>query len=82
MLKGRGLDVVFRLHQHRKVDFRRGRRLGRDDHIVSWPRPSRPAWMDKATHEQIFETLELREIRVRVTRRGFRTRVVDVVTML
>ena len=82
MLKARGVDVVFRLHQQRKIDFRCGRRLGREDHIVSWPRPGRPGWMDEATYEQIPETLEIRELRVRVTRRGFRTRVIDVVTTL
>jgi hypothetical protein len=82
MLKARGVDVVFRLHQQRKIDFRCGRRLGREDHIVSWPRPDRPGWMDEATYEQIPETLEIRELRARVTRRGFRTRVVNVVTTL
>src|SRR6516225_2920785 len=30
----RGLDVVFRLHQRRGYDFRRGTRLGPDDHVV------------------------------------------------
>ena len=49
MLNGRGIDVVFRLHQQRKCDFRRGRRLGREDQIVTWTRPGRPAWMDEAT---------------------------------
>ena len=82
MLKARGVDVVFRLHQQRKIDFRCGRRLGREDHIVSWPRPGRPGWMDESTYEQIPETLEIRELRVRVTRRGFRTRVINVVTTL
>ena len=38
--------------------------------------------MDKATYEQIPETLEVRQLRVRVQTRGFRTRVVDVVTTL
>ena len=82
MLNGRGIDVVFRLHQQRKCDFRRGRRLGREDQIVTWTRPGRPTWMDKATYEQIPETLEVRQLRVRVQTRGFRTRVVDVVTTL
>ena len=82
MLNGRGIDVVFRLHQQRKCDFRRGRRLGREDQIVTWTRPGRPAWMDKATYEQIPETLEVRQLRVRVQTRGFRTRVVEVVTTL
>jgi Transposase DDE domain len=82
MLKQRGIDVVFRLHQQRRCDFRCGRRLGREDQIVSWPRLDRPAWMDKATYEQIPETLELRQVRVRVPIRGFRTRVLDIVTTL
>ena len=44
-----GLDVVFRLHQHRAYDFRRGRRLGKDDHLATWPKPQRPDWMEEAT---------------------------------
>jgi hypothetical protein len=36
-LRRRGVDVVFRLHQRRRADFRRGRRLGRADHLVTWP---------------------------------------------
>ena len=74
MLKRRGIDVVFRLHQQRKCDFRCGRRLGREDQIVTWTRPGRPAWMDEATYEQVPETLEVRQLRVRVQTRGFRTR--------
>jgi len=35
-LLARGADVLVRLHQCRKADFRRGRRLGRQDHIVTW----------------------------------------------
>ena len=40
-LRRRGVDVVFRLHQCRTADFRRGRRLGRADHLVTWPKPPR-----------------------------------------
>jgi Transposase DDE domain len=82
MLRARGVDVVFRLHQQKQTDFRRGRRLGSEDQIVTWSRPGRPAWMDKATYEQIPETLEVRLMRVRVQIRGFRTRVLDIVTTL
>jgi Transposase DDE domain len=82
MLRARGVDVVFRLHQQKHRDFRRGRRLGSEDQIVTWSRPGRPAWMDKATYEQIPETLEVRLMRVRVQIRGFRTRVLDIVTTL
>jgi putative transposase len=44
-----GVDVVFRLHQLRDYDFRRGQRLGKDDHVVTWRKPQRPEWMDEAS---------------------------------
>jgi hypothetical protein len=44
-----GAAACFRLHQLRRYDFRRGRRLGPGDHVVSWPKPARPAWMDADT---------------------------------
>lgn len=57
-------QVVVRQHQLRKTDFRRGKQLGKRDHIVDWPRPSRPKWMDKNTYATMPEQLTLREIRV------------------
>jgi Transposase DDE domain len=82
LLKGRGVDSVCRLHQQRVTDFRRGRRLGKEDHIVSWAKPDRPEWMDKATYESLPGQMEVRVVRVYVTARGFRTRVLDLVTTL
>lgn len=78
----RGLDVVFRQHQRRRVDFRTGRRLGRDDHLITWAKPGRPAWMDAATWAALPDTLTLRELRVRVPKGKCRTREVVVVTTL
>lgn len=75
-------DVCARLHQKRKSDFRRGKRLGKYDHIIVWTRPKRPAWMDEATYERIPETLTLREIRYNVVEKGRRTKVITVVTTL
>jgi len=46
LLRQRKIDVCARLHQARKVDFRRGRRLGPDDHLITWTKPARPEWMD------------------------------------
>ena len=43
-------DAVLRLHQRRHTDFRRGKRLGKRDHVVQWERPTRPTWMDDATY--------------------------------
>jgi Transposase DDE domain len=78
----RGVDVVFRLHQTRKTDFRRGRRLGRDDHIVTWPKSARPDWMSPAEYAAMPEELKLREIRVRIKNPTKRTRELVIVTTL
>ena len=82
LLKRRGVDSVCRLHQARISDYRVGRRLGKEDHIVTWPKPARPDWMDEATYNSVNGDLEVRIVRIRVEIRGFRTRVLDVVTTL
>ena len=83
MLQQMGVDVVMRLHQKRDVDFRRGKRLGRNDHVVEWVKPShRPDWMDAETYVALPKKLVMREIRVRITQDGFRTEEVIVVTTL
>jgi hypothetical protein len=82
MLKQRGVDSVFRLHQRRPCDFRRGRRLGKEDQIVTWLRPQRPDWMEEATYERIPEMMEIRQVRIHVHQPGFRTRVLDLATTL
>jgi hypothetical protein len=78
----RGADLVCRLHQRRPVDFRRGRRLGPEDHVVTWPKPVRPEWLDAATYAALPDTLTIREVRVRVAVAGFRTKVLVVATTL
>jgi putative transposase len=75
-----GIHVVFRKHQLRHTDFRQGRRLGRDDHVVSWTKPQRPEWMDAATYEALPATLTLREVRGRVRTPGYRVRELVVMT--
>jgi Transposase DDE domain len=80
--RARGVDVVVRMHQCRHVDFRRGRRLGPTDHVVFWERPGRPSWMDAATYAQVPATMAVREVRVRVRQKGFRTQVYVVATTL
>jgi Transposase DDE domain len=80
--QARGVDVVFRLHQTRKTDFRRGRRLGPDDHIVTWPKAQRPDWMSPAEYATMPKELKLREIRVRIKDRKKRTREIVIVTTL
>jgi hypothetical protein len=82
LLVAQGVDVVFRMHQRRNVDFRRGRRLGPDDHVVVWQRPERPEWMAEETYAGIPATLTVREVRTAVTTPGFRVQTVVAVTTL
>ena len=82
MAQVRGLDVVFRIHQARDYDFRRGRRLATNDHVVEWVKPERPKWMDKATYAAMPATLTVREIRVAVTTPGTRTDELVIATTL
>jgi hypothetical protein len=82
-LRRRGVDVVFRLHQCRTADFRRGRRLGRADHLVTWTKPKQiPDWMSRATYEAMPAELTIRELRVRVEDETKRVRKLVVVTTL
>ena len=82
LAKKLGVDVVFRMHQKRHTDFRRGRRLGRMDHVVDWAKPVRPKWMDEETYASLPDTLTLREMRGSVGVAGSRVRRLTVVTTL
>jgi len=63
-LQQQATDVLIRQHQRRHTDFRRGRRLGRGDHVVTWARPQRPSWMDPITYATMPESIMIREVRV------------------
>jgi len=83
LVRRRGADVVMRWHHRRHTDFRRGRRLGRDDHIVPWPKPAQcPDGLDAATFARLPETLTLRAVRVRVPGARSRSRTILVATTL
>ena len=82
LLMQQGVEVAFRLHQKRKYDFRRGRRLGSGDHIVEWTKPQRPTWMDAELYASLPDTLTVREIRFRVDQRGSRSEEIVVATTL
>lgn len=82
-LKERGIDSVSRLNKSvRKADFRRGKRLGKEDHIVHWLKPSSIRHLDWASYKQLPDYLEIRETRIRVVQPGFRTKEIVVVTTL
>lgn len=78
----RGVHVVVRNSASRMSDFRRGRRLGKDDHLITWKKTNRPDWIDAEAARNVPARLQLREVRVRVEVKGFRTREVIVITSL
>jgi len=83
LLSQRRLHVCTRLHQRRHSDFRRGRRLGPGDHLVTWTRPEKPPqWMSKERYDQIPETLTLREVKFQVSVPGCRTETLTLITTL
>jgi hypothetical protein len=78
----RGVDTVSRLSAHRKADFRKGKRLGKGDHLVQWKKPTSIRSVDRQTYNSLPDSITVREVRFRVEQPGFRTRSVVVVTTL
>ncbi len=77
-------DIVLGKKQSRKCDFRCGQKLGPDDHVVVWEKPkydpsrfgSREEW------KSLPDTIQMREVRTTIRRKGFLTRTVIIVTTL
>jgi len=82
VLQNQGVDFVGRMHAHRHVDFRRGRRLGPRDHVVEWVRPRRPDWMSVEEYAAIPETIPIREFRYQLIRKGYRPQAITIATTL
>jgi hypothetical protein len=83
LLSERRVDLVARTHHKRKVDFRRGLKLGRYDRVVRYVKPPQPpAWLDRAIYERLPDSLPIRQLRYWVEQPGFRTRVITLATTL
>jgi hypothetical protein len=80
LAQARGVHVVFRQHQLRHTDFRRGRRLGPNDHVVTWIKPQRPQWLNEEAYAELPDELSLREVRGSIATPGCRVRELVVVT--
>lgn len=82
-LFARGVDSVMRLHQARSTAFCQGRSLGDNQRLVRWDKPAqRPKSADPDAWAHLPDFLELRYVKIKLWRRGFRTREVIVVTTL
>lgn len=83
LIQAQGADGVLRKRSARKTDFRKGQKNGIGDHQVQWHKPKQcPACMSTEEFAAIPETLNVREVRLRLTRKGFRDQFIVVVTTL
>ena len=82
-LQQRGVDSVMRLHQRRRVDFRRGKRLAKDDILLNWTKPAqRPEALSVEEFNALPDSLRVRQIRLQPKIKGFRVRTIILVTTL
>jgi len=82
-LRQQGVDVVARANVKRPVDFRKGRRLGPQDALFVWEKPSnRPPYLSQAKWAALPKTLTVRVIRFSVMAKNSRSRRITVVTTL
>lgn len=91
-----GAHAVLRLHQKMAVDFTPDRKdlrlgqissklvqiLGKKDQIVDWTKGGKLQWMSKEDHEELPDSIRVREIQYKVTVKGFRTSIITIVTTL
>jgi hypothetical protein len=74
---------VFRLHQRRPADLRKGQRLGKNERLFTWRKPAqKPRWLPKSWWKKVPEELTVRVLRCKLLRRGYRPASVTLVTTL
>lgn len=83
-LLGNGVQSVMRVHQRRKIDWRRGRRIDRDSRLVTWSKPTQPgkSGITREQWRQLPETLIVRLVRVRTTGRDGKKQTIYLATTL
>jgi Transposase DDE domain len=75
-LSTRGVDCVFRLHQQRSKDMRRGTPLAKHDRLQTWRKPAHrhkgSPWPKRAWNK-LPAQIAVRVVKVPIERKGFRT---------
>ncbi len=85
LLRMRGAHGLFRLHQRRPADLRKGKRLGKNDRLMVWSKPwlwQRPRYLSKAIWQRIAQQLSVRVVRFTLAVPGYRAQSVTLVTTL
>jgi hypothetical protein len=79
----KGVDGIARQEGPRHCSFRHGKRLGRNERLITWDKPlCKPHYLTCREWAMIPETLRLRMVRVTLCRPGWRPLVFHVVTTL
>ena len=81
----RGVHCVFRLHQRRVVDWRRGQRLSRGDRLVRLHKPKQylaSCGISRREFRRLPDTMMVRLVRIRREQPGMQTREMTIVTTL
>jgi Transposase DDE domain len=83
LLPLRGVAALFRLHQRRAADLRQGRRLGKNDRLLTWSKPlQKPRWLPLSWWKKVPAQLTVRVIRFKLSNPGYRPESVTLVTTL
>jgi Transposase DDE domain len=83
LLEKLGVACLFRLHQKRPQDMRRGVRCGKKDRWWVWSRPpEKPRYLPQSLWRRIPRELVVRVLQVQLRVPGFRTQSVTLVTTL
>ena len=81
----RALDIVVRGRYAKRIDWRKGQRLGKDDRLITMKRPSDKD-ASRVTSARLWkslpQTITVRQVRVHITRPGFRTQSLLLITTL
>jgi hypothetical protein len=81
-MKAQDADLISRVAV-RRIDWRKGRRLGPNDRLVVWTKSQKkPKYLSEEEWAQLPENILVRVLRVRVAQKGFRTRELILVTTL
>ena len=79
----RGVGCLFRLHQARRIDWRKGKRLGKNDRLFTWTRPlHKPRYLPNRLWKLVPLELPVRVLRFQLNVPGFRPESVTLVTTL
>ena len=84
LLWQKSVPVLARLHHARSADLRRGKRLGKNDRLITWHKPKNweRRYLPLALWKRITPELSVRILRYSLRRPGFRSRSLTLVTTL